>query len=150
MCSEAAVDLTSRKRIRALRSSHRGLRRARTAASAANIRFGVAAAQQAEGRRASSTGRGLPPRLNILPMPILWQRLCVRGCFAQGHRIVVPYIHPDIHRVRAAAPVAVNVAEKVQRAFAGVVPGDHRVVAKCHRPVGLKGNRPVVTAVIGP
>jgi hypothetical protein len=42
---EAAVDLTARKRIRALRSSQRGLRRARTAASAPNVRLLDAAAQ---------------------------------------------------------------------------------------------------------
>lgn len=77
-----------------------------------------------------------PPRLHILPVPIL--RLCLgpRGRVAHGDGIEIPDIQPHIHRIAATPPVAVDVAEEVERTFAGVVPGDHRVVAEGHWLVG--------------
>lgn len=78
------------------------------------------------------------PRLDILPVAVRWQRLRPPGGVLHRDRVEIPDVHPDIDRVRASLPVAMHMAEQMQRTFAGVVPRHHRVVAERHRPVGRR------------
>lgn len=50
-------------------------------------------------------------------------------CFSNGAEI--PLIYAHIHGVTRTLPLIMDVAKKLKRSLPGVVPGDHRVVAKC-------------------
>lgn len=68
--------------------------------------------------------------LDVGPVLVHWQGLYAAGDVLEtdGHK--VPDIDADIHAVARAAPVVMDVAKDLQRIAAGVVPCDHRVMAK--------------------
>ena len=68
--------------------------------------------------------------LYVGPMLVDGQCLSSLLNIPDRYRHIAPYIHANIDRISATHPLVMNVTEKVQRAFPGLVPGNHWIVAE--------------------
>ncbi|MWB79836.1 hypothetical protein GLS40_17540 [Pseudooceanicola sp. 216_PA32_1] len=51
--------------------------------------------------------------------------------FGYSNGAEIPLIHANVHGVARTLPLIMDVAEELKRPAAGMVPCDHRIVAKC-------------------
>lgn len=67
---------------------------------------------------------------DVLPVPVLWQAFRTLRDVSDRNGHIAPDVGSNVHRIFASHPLVMNVAEKVERAASGAVPGDHRIVVE--------------------
>lgn len=67
---------------------------------------------------------------DIRPVLIHWQRFCAARDVLETNGHIVPDVHTRVDAVARAFPIVVDMTKDLERVTAGVIPGDHGVVAQ--------------------